>query len=157
MTAPILLLDVDGVVALLGEGSEPAFEIVVAGFPIIISEGTPARLQRLSEQFQLIWATSWEREAADQLAPILKLGELPFIRFGSDLATADGNYKLPAVQRFIRDRPAAWVDDDLGDDVSDWAEHRETPTLLVRCDPRTGLLDHHVEQLLAFAHSLEER
>lgn len=46
------------------------------------------------------------------------------------------------------------MDDELGADVIVWADQREQPTLLVRCDPRVGLTDEHVDQFLAFAKHL---
>lgn len=46
---------------------------------------------------------------------------------------------------------AAIVDDEMDEDLAAWARSREAPTLLVEVDPREGLLDTHVAELLAFA------
>ena len=73
------------------------------------------------------------------------------LRFDPDADRDAPTYKLPVVKRFVRDRPAAWVDDELGEDVIAWADQREQPTMLVHCDPRVGLTDEHVDDLLAFA------
>lgn len=154
---PLCLLDVDGVIALLGPGDgEPTFDAVVAGFPVIIAEAMPARLARLLRQFHLIWATAWGRAAAEELGPLLGLSaELPVVRFDPDTELGLGTYKLRAVQAVVRDRACAWVDDELGPDVVVWAEQRDQPTLLVHTDPRFGLTDAHVEQLLQFAAEAE--
>lgn len=60
-------------------------------------------------------------------------------------------YKLSVVKRFVRDRAAAWVDDELGEDVIAWADQRKEHTILVHCDPRTGITDEYVHDLLVFA------
>ena len=77
--------------------------------------------------------------------------DLPFLRFDPGSDRDAPTYKLPVVKHFVRDRPAAWVDDELGDDVIAWADHREQRTMLVSCDPRFGVTDAHVDELLAFA------
>lgn len=77
--------------------------------------------------------------------------DLPFLQFDPDADRNRGNYKLPVVQRFVRDLPVAWVDDELGEDVIAWAHEREQPTMPVCCNPRVGLTDEHGNDLLAFA------
>ena len=155
---PLVLMDVDGVLALLGPGAhEPCFDATVGEFPVTIAEATPGRVLRLAEAFQLVWATSWQRQAAEEFGPLLGLpNDLPFLRFDRSLDHPGSSYKLPVVERFVRDRSAAWVDDELGEDVVVWAEQRDHPTLLVHTDPRYGLVDEQVEQLLAFAHEVSE-
>jgi hypothetical protein len=41
-------------------------------------------LARLAEQFQLVWATSWESTANELLAPLFRLPPLPYFSDGSD-------------------------------------------------------------------------
>lgn len=158
ISKPVLLLDADGVIGLLGEGyGEPTFESMAGSFPVTIAVASQERLSRLSLAFQIVWATSWQRAAAEHLGPLLGLADdLPFLSFERDLGGADLSYKLPAVQRFVGTRAAAWVDDELGEDVIAWADQREHPTLLIHTDPRYGLLDEHVEHLLAFAARLPQ-
>ena len=50
-----------------------------------------------------------------------------------------GTRKLAAVNRYVRDRPLAWVDDELYDDAQLWAQARRAPTLLMRTQPSVGL------------------
>src|SRR3954447_19394357 len=50
-----------------------------------------------------------------------------------------GTRKLAAVNRYVRDRPLAWVDDELYDDAQLWAQARRAPTLLIRTQPSVGL------------------
>jgi hypothetical protein len=40
-----------------------------------------------------------------------------------------GTRKLAAVNRYVRDRPLAWVDDELYDDAQLWTQARRAPTL----------------------------
>jgi hypothetical protein len=151
---PLCLLDVDGVVVVLGAGSgEPLFEATVAGFPVTVAVAARERLSGLAEAFQIVWASSWMRDGAEALGPLVGLADdVPFLRFDPDADRDAVTYKLPVVQRFVRDRAVAWVDDELGGEVViGWAESREHPTLLVHTDPRVGLVDEHVATLLAFA------
>lgn len=154
----LLLLDVDGVIVLLGAGNgEPVFEATVAGFPVTIAVGAQDRLSRLASTYQIVWASSWMRDGAEALGPLIGLADdLPFLRFDPDADRNLGTYKLAVVRRFVRDRAFAWIDDELGDDVIVWAENREQPTLLVHPDPRIGLVDEHVAALLAFANGARE-
>lgn len=152
---PLLLLDVDGVLCPIGPGpGEHMHTLVVDEWPIVFSEALPSRLRRLSECFQLVWATSWERAANRALAPVLGLPELPFVSFAGVSARRGRTWKLPAVRRFIRDRPIAWLDDELGHDAHQWAHRRLEPTLLIDVNPAWGLAEAHVRVLVEFADGL---
>jgi len=154
-TKPLLLLDVDGVLCPIGEGpGEPMRTLLLEDYPFIFSEELPARLSSLGERFTLVWATSWEHAANRLLAPVLGLPELPFISFASLAARRGRTWKLSAVKRFIRDRPMAWVDDELGNDAHRWAEKRTQPTLLLDINPSWGLAEAHVIMLDDFADRL---
>jgi len=60
-------------------------------------------------------------------------------------------WKLASVERFVGDRPAAWIDDELHGDAYAWAALRTVPTKLLSPDPRGGILGRDVRALLAFA------
>jgi len=127
---PLCLLDIDGVIALLGPGNgEPTFEAVIAGYPVTIAVAARQRLSRLASVFHMVWASAWMQDAAEALGPLLHLpDDLPFLRFDPEADRDAPTYKLPVVKCFIRDRPAAWVDDELGEDVIAWADQRDQPT-----------------------------
>lgn len=60
------------------------------------------------------------------------------------------SYKLSGLKRWLKSVPAAVVDDEIGPDMWQWAAARPQ-TLMLQVDPRVGLMDEHVEQLLEFA------
>jgi hypothetical protein len=151
---PLLLLDIDGVIALLGDGSgEPVFEAIAGEFPVRIAERSPERVRVLRRHFVLVYATSWGGGADEFISPLIGLPVgVPHVPFNRDAESAPGaTWKLPFVARFVRDRPAAWVDDELDVDVGVWQAARGAPTLLVHTDPRVGLTDEHVTKLVGFA------
>jgi hypothetical protein len=152
---PLLLLDVDGVLCPIGPGpGDPMRTLVVDEFPVTFSVHLPARLATLGKRFALVWATSWEDDANRSLAPVLGIPELPLITFAGRSARRGQTWKLPAVRRFVREHPVAWVDDELGLDAHRWAHRRVEPTLLLDINPAWGLADAHVQVLVEFADRL---
>lgn len=155
---PLLLLDVDGVLRPLG-GSNATAELVIDGPDleiIFFDPELPGRLERLSDHFELTWATMWERDANKHLAPALGLPPLRWVAFDDEDGSPGVSAKLPAVRRFVAERPFAWIDDDLGNDVIKWCSERSIRSLALEIDPTTGLCDSHVEELIAFALELRE-
>ena len=136
---------------------------VDAGYPIRYAEALPDRLARLGRRFEMVWATSWEDDANEFLAPIFGLPDLPVLRFKRDLLddhdlAADpespeepATWKLATIARFVRDRPFAWVDDEIGADAHEWGQQRPYPTLLLDVGPTVGLTEEDVATLIAFA------
>ena len=132
-----------------GGGLPPGFvRETIGSYEVIWSQQHRDRLFQLSREFQLVWATTWEHSANESMSPILELGQLAVIEF--DRGTGD-TWKLPSVQEFIGNRPAAWIDDDLYLDAHNWAEQREVPTLLIRTSSSVELTKEHVDQLETFA------
>ena len=83
------------------------------------------------------------------------LPPLPVVEFPTEDHFDPGvSWKLAAVERYVRARPFAWLDDELGLDVDRWAAERGTPSLLLDVRPDHGLTEDHVETLLAFAAGL---
>ena len=152
---PLLLLDVDGVLCPIGPGPGESMRALVVGeFPVTFSEQLPSRLSDLSTRFTLVWATSWEHDANQWLAPVLGLPELPLISFAGRPGRAGRTWKLAAVRRFVGDQPMAWADDELGRDAHAWARRRAAPTLLLDINPARGLAVAHVEVLVEFANRI---
>lgn len=153
---PVLALDVDGPLALMGDPAcSEVIERSVDGIPVIFETALPARLQLLSTHFRIIWSSSWGKRASAKIAPLLGLpAGLPYIDFGKfPRARAGVSHKLPGLKGWLRNMPAAIVDDEVGEDLIAWASERPH-TLVLEIDPRFGLQDKHVNQLLEFAGSL---
>ena len=139
-------------------GGEAALEFEFGGVPVFIPREIPARLQRLVPAFQIVWATSWGRLARDRLAPALGLPpNLPVIDLDRyPPARAGQSRKLPALRRWFTRGAVALVDDEIDRDLAAWARRRPEPTLLIEADPRVGLQEAQVEELLAWSRRLRE-
>jgi hypothetical protein len=152
---PLLAVDVDGVVVLLGGGDEGApgavqFELI-DGIVHRVSVGAGDCLRRLSGHFELVWATGWQARANDHFPGLLGLPELPYVDFGGAAKFGSAHWKLEPLEAYAKGRPVAWLDDNFDDICFEWAAAREEPTLLVPVDPRHGLRDEETETLLTWA------
>ena len=163
MARPILLIDVDGVLAPFGWREPlPGFEAhVVEDEPdVFLRAADGDRLRALAERFELVWCTSRD-DAAERIAVGLGLPDLEVLDFSIDSldsahrrwaladqaalegGSAERTWKLPWVDQRCTGRAVAWIDDDLRADAHAWAEHRASPTLLVEPDPRVGVTEEH--------------
>ena len=157
---PILFVDVDGVISVFGFPADserlPGPLHWIDGVAHCIPEQAGARLARLAERFELVWATGWEERANDHLPLLLKLPqrELPVLIFQGRAVFGSSHWKLEAIDEYAGDRPAAWIDDNIDEDCRRWAERREAPTLLVETDCAVGVTEEHVERLLRWAEEV---
>ncbi|MFE6868137.1 hypothetical protein ACFVFS_16430 [Kitasatospora sp. NPDC057692] len=104
--------------------------------------------------FDLAWATTWEHEANDFLAPLLGLPVLPVITWSEPRPQPEGGvfWKTPDIVAWAAGRPFAWVDDQITDADRDWVRaHHDGPALLHRVDPRIGLTAEDFAALAAWA------
>jgi hypothetical protein len=158
MSRPILAVDVDGVISLFGAEEKPdrAFTKLelVDGVPHLISLPVGDRLVRLSEHFELVWASGWEDKANFYLPPLLGLPELPHVSFDGAVAAGAAHWKLGPIDEYAAGHPLAWIDDNFDDSCFEWAERRAQPTLLVPTETHLGLEEAHVAALEAWARKL---
>lgn len=156
---PILAIDIDGVISLFGAENPPDRSFtkleLVDGVPHLISLPTGDRLRRLSEYFELAWASGWEDKANFYLPSLLGLPELPYVGFDDAVAAGAAHWKLGPLEEFAAGRPLAWIDDNFDRSCYEWAERRESPTLLVLTETHLGLEEAHVEALRQWAVSLD--
>jgi HAD domain in Swiss Army Knife RNA repair proteins len=153
--APLLLIDVDGVISLFGfdQTEPPAGRYVsVDGIPHLISAHAGERLARLSERFECVWCTGWEDRADEHLPGLLGLPRgWAHLKF----ATEPGDrlhWKLEAIEAHAGpERAVAWIDDAHDASCARWAAARAGPTLLVATDPAVGLTEAQVTTLLRWA------
>jgi hypothetical protein len=107
---------------------------------------------------ELVWATTWQHEANDRIAPAIGLPSLPVIEFPGHDPTHGWNeaWKWPAVASYAEGRPLAWLDDEHDHaGASEFARQRDgTPTLLVHVDPKQGLGSAHLAEVRRWAGSL---
>jgi class 3 adenylate cyclase len=155
---PVLAVDVDGVISLFGfdEPLEqaPGDVVLVDGIAHCISRAAGERLVRLSNYYDLIWATGWEERANEHLPLLLGLpGELPYLTFGGNARFGSAHWKLDAIDAYAGDRPLAWIDDNLDEHCHTWAASRTAPTLLVETEPSRGLEEAHVDALIAWQNA----
>lgn len=164
---PLLAIDVDGVISLFGFATAPAPEVarfeLIDGTPHCISIAAAERIRRLSEHFELVWATGWQDRANDRLSLITGIGPLPVIEFdahrqvGASAETTAAHWKLAAIDAFCGDRPLAWIDDSFDASCYEWADAREgsgAPTLLVPTDPEIGFEEAQASATVDWALSL---
>jgi hypothetical protein len=107
--------------------------------------------------FDLVWATTWEQEANDYVAPRIGLPSLPFITWLDPRPDPGGGvfWKTPQVVAWAEGRSFAWVDDEITDADSAWVrDHHDGPALLHRIDPRIGLTADDFALLAAWAESV---
>lgn len=150
----------DGVISLFGfrpgEDTLPGPLHWIDGVAHCIPEDNGARLVRLAERFELVWATGWEERANDHLPWLLKLPfrSLPVLTFDGRAVFGSAHWKLDAIAEYAQFRPSAWVDDNLDEECHAWADERPVPTLLVETLPAVGLTDEHVTLLLDWSAGL---
>ena len=156
---PVLAVDVDGVISLFGFDGPldqvPGSFQLIDGIAHCIADGVGPRLARLADDFEMIWATGWEERANDHLPHLLGLAtDMPVLTFGGRARFGTAHWKLDALAEYARGRPLAWIDDSLDQSCHEWAENRDSPTLLVPTDSTVGLTDAQVDALLDWAREL---
>ncbi len=159
MSRPILAVDVDGVISIFGFDKPPGRDLarfeLIDGVVHCISLPTGELLRRLSERFDLVWASGWEDKANFYLPRLLKVPELPHLSFDGAARFGSAHWKLGPLEEYCRGRALAWVDDNLDESCYEWARERPEPTLLMPTESARGLEEEETEALLVWAEGLE--
>jgi len=123
---PFLLVDIDGVLSVYDvEACPEGYEDFNSLLTIPNHRCCAARTRSgwpNSRAFDLVWASAWGFLANERLCPVLGLDPLPFVPMPP--IPFDPTEKVPAIEAYIGDRPAAWLDDLIGDEARQWAEQR---------------------------------
>jgi len=156
---PLLLIDVDGVLnPYVRPGTTLGAQYATHRIGEQVVRLTTSHgewLHRLAELYELVWATTWDADANALIGPIIGAPpNLPVISV-TDRDAKDWTWKLPAVERFVADRPLAWLDDDPGQGADEWAAARTIPTLLVKPDGYVGWTEAEYNALFDFAHGID--
>ncbi|WP_328681590.1 HAD domain-containing protein [Streptomyces sp. NBC_00322] len=157
--SPLLFLDVDG--PLIPFGAAP--ERYPDGYPTYRSGSDPlgadsnplvARINpehgpRLTAlPCELVWATTWMRDANECIAPRIGLPQLPVVIWpepseADEQDEREGlHWKTRALVDWAAGRSFVWVDDEITDTDRVWVSaHHRGRALLHFVDPRRGLTD----------------
>ena len=160
MTAPIWLLDVDGVIntSRPGWGAAPHHGTAIAASTAYTMRWAPALIERIrdlnaTELVEVRWCTTW-CAYADQLERLWRLPALGRA-FTDDInGTAASMAKLAAARQVLAEgRRLIWTDDT---EVPLWGElHDELVAtgraLLIRPRANVGLQPEHLDEIEAFA------
>ena len=157
----LLFLDVDGPLIPFGLPPDrfPTYQAAqgaVGGTSNpLLSRLNPEHGRRLAAlRCDLVWATAWEHEANEVIAPWLGLPQLPVVEWPepSDDDVKDErmglNWKTRALITWAAGRPFAWIDDEVTVVDQMWVrQHHPGPALAHRVDPQRGLTDADYELL----------
>jgi hypothetical protein len=138
-----LFLDVDGPLIPFGGVGHPTYGPVPATGNPLLTRVNPDHGRRLAAlPCDLVWATTWQEDANESVAPLLGLPPLPVVPWPEEDPRADVHWKTPALVAWAAGRHFAWVDDEITPRDRAWvAAHHRGAALLHRVDPRFGLTD----------------
>ncbi|MGK5550066.1 HAD domain-containing protein [Actinomadura kijaniata] len=145
---PLLFLDVDG--PLLPFGEDPQRGPRAAAADSRLARLVPGVGRRLAElPCDLVWATTWEDAANDEIAARIGLPRLPVVNWPEPSGEQERedrwfglHWKTRTLVSWAAGRPFAWVDDEITDADRDWvAAHHRGRALLHRVEAFRGLSD----------------
>ncbi|MEE1750650.1 HAD domain-containing protein [Streptomyces sp. JV184] len=175
MTLPYLLLDIDGVLIPFpaADGSTPPTHVRHIVLPTGRHPDDPVPIWLDPSQSGIltdlltsglvtpVWCTSWRKDAATIIGPLLGLPDFRYLdlpRLQITTSHPDGYlWKRDHVDAWLADAPAVWIDDDFSSLDHIWAAERTAggaPTLLVQPDPHLGLKPKHLTEVTNWVSQL---
>jgi hypothetical protein len=143
--APVLGIDVDGVIALDEPALTPCVSESVSAWgwwrrEICVPVGAADIVARLAEHFEIVWVSAWGHNAHTALTPVLGLPVKPwtFLPVQFD--------KAAAVAEYAGDRPWLLIADPVGE-----RGPAASDAHVIEVDPAIGIAAVSVDDLLARA------
>ncbi|MEU1400127.1 hypothetical protein ABZ403_29210 [Micromonospora zamorensis] len=115
--------------------------------PLLLLEGT--WITEASAVLDIAWATSWNDEANQLLAPLLHITPLPVVTM--PCTPFHPSEKIPLIAAYAQQRPTTWIDDLHSPEAHVWAARRTSPTLLINTDPAIGLTRDSIDRVITWA------
>jgi hypothetical protein len=121
---PLILLDVDGVINIVGGLGQPGIKSAMVGkvngkFRIDWDPELVHSIHRWSHLAELRWLTSWDEEAIQCLTPALQLPLFPLAPMRGATAAPVQTSKFAVVKHCLLaqpDQPVIWIDDCVYDE-----------------------------------------
>lgn len=177
---PVFFLDIDGVVNVIPprKGVPPHLKvwedwrkIEVATYPINYSPNLIDHLNRISEKADIVWLTTWRKEAPKDFAPAVGLNDFKFLNHTgvedpwgttSSFGGSPENrwWKMNAVLHHIDTvgTPFIWIDDEMRSSTKKYvrgiAEDCNIPNLMFVPFDTRGIDREHIERIDSFTDSL---
>lgn len=159
---PFLMLDVDGPLNPYAATNRKCPKMYrryhIDGYLVRLARQHGGELNKLTDVFDLVWATTWEHQANTDIGPKIGLPKLPVIEFKKHLPSEPPepglHWKTSVISAYAtaHDRPFAWVDDEVGVmDGVHFAKWQAHPFLTLKIDPVVGLADKDFKELRAWA------
>jgi hypothetical protein len=159
---PLILIDVDGVLNIYPRRASQLgtpwidAKCRVAGWSlrVTLNPDHGPMLLALAEKHdaQLVWATTWERDANREISPLVGLPtDLPVIGVERDRQMLGSPVpgvmrKVPYVADYVGGRPFVWFDDDLSPRDGEYLADHAGPHCLITVDDWDGLTLADIEQ-----------
>lgn len=123
--------------------------------PVRICAAHADWLAELSESFNLMWATAWNKEERRLLKTVL---DYPNFVAAASMPPKPfrPERKVDSIKDLALNRSAAWIDDMITDEARAWASSRREPTLLLEADPSVGVTRRQVDELIEWASRLQD-
>jgi hypothetical protein len=159
---PVLYLDVDGVLNVLGGGGDwEDFELhhvtvnVGATYSLWLSRSMGRLLRDLG--IEIRWATTWADEANEKISPLVDLPTDLTVTCRPSLSWS--RFKWAAIEAEVEKerRPFVWIDDEAipsQTEVREWATGLGVRCLLIKPDPYMGIRQDDIRLIEEFIREL---